>query len=89
MAACQIEDKKIENTYGSCMEIVFGNLYGSILKQLLFNIFSADLSFIKSNIDIASYADDNTACIDADSIDDLIKSLKKRPLPYSNGVIIS
>ena len=35
----------------------------------------ADLCFIISNIDIASYADDNTPYIAADNIDDLIKLL--------------
>ena len=35
----------------------------------------ADLFFVISNIDIASYADDNTPYTAADNIDDLIKSL--------------
>ena len=37
----------------------------------------ADLCFIISNIDIASYADDNTPYIAADNIDDLIKPLEE------------
>ena len=45
---------KIENI---C--IVFGVTQVSILRPLLFNIFLADLFFIISNIDIASYVDDN------------------------------
>ena len=48
---------------------------GSI--PLLFNIFLADLFFIISNIDIASYADDNTPYIAIDNIDDFIKSLEE------------
>ena len=59
------------------MEIVFGVTHGSILRLLLFNIFLADLFFIISNIDIASYADDNTPYIATDNIDDLIKSLEE------------
>ena len=55
------------------MKIVFGVTQGSILRSLLFNIFLADLFFIISNINIASYADDNTSYIAADNIDDLIK----------------
>ena len=59
------------------MEIVFGVTQGSILKTLLFNIFLAGLFFMISNINIASYADDNTSYISADNIDDLIKSLEE------------
>ena len=33
---------------------------GSILGPLLFNIFLRDLFFIMNDIDLASYADDNT-----------------------------
>ena len=59
------------------MEIVFGVTQGSILRPLLFNIFLAGLFFIISNINIASYADDNTSYIAIDNIDDLIKSLEE------------
>ena len=59
------------------MDFVFGVTQGSILRPLLFNIFLAGLFFIISNINIASYADDNTSYIAADSIDDLIKSLEE------------
>ena len=37
----------------------------------------ADLLFIISNIDVASYADDNAPYIAADNIGDLIKSLEE------------
>ena len=55
------------------MEIVFGVAHDSILRPLLFKIFLGDLFFILSNIDITSYADNNTPCIAADNIDDLTK----------------
>ena len=58
------------------MEIVFGVTHSSISRPLLFNIFLVDLFFIISNIEIASYADDNAPYIVTDNIDDLIKSLE-------------
>ena len=64
---------KIESNYITWMEIVFGVTQGS----LLFNIFLTGLFFTISNINIASYADDNTSYITADNIDDLIKSLEE------------
>ena len=72
MITCQIE-----NTYSTWMEIVFEVTQVSILRPLLFNIFSADLFFIISNRDIASYADDNVPYTAAGNIDDLIKSLEE------------
>ena len=68
---------KIENNYTTQIETVFGVTQGSMLKTLLFNIFLAGLFFMISNINIASYADDNTSHISADNIDDLIKSLEE------------
>ena len=59
------------------MYFVFGVTQGSISRPLLFNIFLDGLFFIISNINIASYADDNTSYIAADNIDDLIKSLEE------------
>ena len=65
---------KIENNYITWMEIVFGVTQGSILKPLLFNVFLAGLFFIISNVNITSYANDNTSYIAADNIGDLVKS---------------
>ena len=59
------------------MEIVFRVTPGSILRPLLLNIFLAALFFIISNINIPSYADDNTSYIAADNIDDLMKSFEE------------
>ena len=59
------------------MEIVFGVTQGSILRPLLFNIFLAGLFFIISNINIVSYGDNNTSYINADNIDDVIKSMEE------------
>ena len=51
---------KINNTYSSWSEILFGVPQGSILGRLLFNIFLCDLFLFVPDIGIANYAYDNT-----------------------------
>ena len=51
---------RVNNSYSTWFEILFGVPQGSIPCPLLFNIFLADLFFILSETDIANYADDNT-----------------------------
>ena len=64
-------------SYGSWEEILFGVHQGSILGQLLFNIFLCDLFFELNNIEFASYADDNTPYVSGETIDDVIHHLEK------------
>ena len=68
---------KIDDNYSSWTEILFGVSQGSILGQLLFNVFLADLFFIVKDIDIANYADDNTSFIVEDNIENVIVSLEE------------
>ena len=80
-----------ENTYNTWMETVFGVPQGSLLRPLLFNIFIPDLFFNISDINIASYADDNTPYIVADNTDDHMKSLEEASaafVQYCNDLII-
>ena len=72
---------KIENTYSSWLDIIFGVLQGSIPGPLLFHVFLVDLFFTVNDIDIASYADDSTPYMIADDVDGLITSLEQE----SNG----
>ena len=68
---------KVNRTYSSRSEIVFDVTQGSILVQLLLNIFLADLFFILKDVDIANYADDNTPYVIADDNNGVIASLEK------------
>ena len=55
---------------------MFGVSQGSILEPLLFNIFLCDLFLFMKNIDIASYADDNTPYTTGSSIAEVIQKLE-------------
>ena len=49
---------------------------GSIIGPLLFNIFLCDLFLIMENIEIASYANDNTPYTTGNSIEEVIQNLQ-------------
>ena len=63
---------KIDDSYNSWSEILFGVPQASILGPLLFNICLADLFFIIKDKDIASYADDTTPFIVENNIEDAL-----------------
>ena len=62
--------------YSSWEDILFGLPQGTILGQILFNIFLSDLFLIFDDVDIADYADNNTIYKEHENIDDLITSLE-------------
>ena len=66
---------KINSEYSSWEYILFGVPRGSILGPLLFNIFLCDIFLIMENIDITSYADDNTPYTTVNSIEEVIQKL--------------
>ena len=63
------------------LDIIFDALQGSILGPLLFNAFLADYFFVVIDIDIASYADDNTVVMRMI----LSHLLSKHPMPCLKG----
>ena len=67
---------KLNSSYNSWEEILFGVLQGSILEPLLFNIYLCDMFFVMNGIGFASYADDNTPYVSSDSIEDVIRILE-------------
>ena len=54
------ERVKLNGTYSSWSEILFGVPQGSILGPLLFSMFQCDLFQFFPDVDIANYVDDNT-----------------------------
>ena len=67
---------KIGNDYSSWREILYGVLQGSILGQILFNIFICDLFLITDDFEMANYADDTTPHVCGRDITSAIKSLE-------------
>ena len=61
----------------SWKEILLGVSRGSILGPLLFNIFISNLFLFTNNLDIASYADDNTPYATPSKTNLVIKKLEQ------------
>ena len=90
MTICQTEKRtRVNNSYSTWFEILFGVPQGSILGPLLFNIFLADVFFILNKIDIANYADDNMPYTSSNDVNGLIniKSLEEASKKCLNGLM--
>ena len=68
---------RVNNSYSTWFEILFGVLQGSIRGPLLFNIFLVSLFFIFSKTDIANYADGNMLYTSSNDVNGLIKRLEE------------
>ena len=64
---------KVNWSYCSWEEILFGVPQGSILGPLLLTIFLCDMFFVMNDIDFVSYADDNTPYVSSDITEDIIR----------------
>ena len=67
---------KINKTLSNCLNILHGVPQGSILGQLLFNVFLCDLFLVLSNTNLVSFADDNAPFAMGSSELELINKIK-------------
>jgi len=67
---------KVNGSYSSWLELLFGVPQGSILGPLLFNIFINDMLYFITDSKIANYADDNTLYTVSNNITELLNILE-------------
>ena len=67
---------KVNNTYSTFSDIVFGVPQGSILGPFLFNFYICDMSYGNTDCDIASYTHDNTPYSSCFSLGKVVNKLE-------------
>ena len=67
---------KINQSYSTWKDILFGVAQGSILGPILFNIFISDHFLVVKDVNFSSYADDNTIYQSGKTVGDVINSLQ-------------
>ena len=68
---------KINSRFSSYLDIFQGVPQGSILGPLLFNLFLCDLFLFVEEVDIMSYADDNTPYVCSENVDITLEKLEE------------
>ena len=71
------ERVKINDQFCSWLDIVVHVPQGFILKPLLFNIFLRDMSLFCSDMEFASYAEDNTPYCTGTTLEEVVSQLEK------------
>ena len=82
------ERTKINQSYSSWENTLFGVPQGSILRPILFNILISDLFLVIKDVDFASYADDNTIYQSGRTVDDVINGLQVSTEKLFGGSLI-